>query len=120
MPHISLEYTENIQTIIKSDIFDKLITIIIQAAEVKYENCKSRAVKIKDYYIGSKNNNEGFVHLKIKILEGRTEKIKNKIAKKSLKTLKSYFKNTKVHNIQYSIEIQEMKKGNYFTTNREI
>ena len=54
MPHISLEYTENIQTIIKSDIFDKLITIIIQAAEVKNENCKSRAVKIKDYYIGIK------------------------------------------------------------------
>ena len=118
MPHISLEYTENIQTIIKSDLFDKLITIIIQAAEVKYENCKSRSVTIKDYYIGSKKNNEGFVHLEIKILEGRTEKIKNKIAQKSLKTLKSYFKNTKVHNIQYSVEIQEMKQGNYFTTNQ--
>ena len=112
MPHISLEYTENIQTIIKSDIFDKLTTIIIQAAEVKHENCKSRAVKIKDYYIGSKNNNEGFVHLKIKLLEGRTEKIKNQIAQESLKALKSYFNNTKAHNIQFSIEIQEMKQVN--------
>ena len=118
MPHISLEYTENIQTIIKSDLFDKLITIIIQAAEVKNKYCKSRAIKIKDFYIGSRNNNEGFVHLKIKILEGRTEKIKNQIAQKSLKALKSYFKNTRLHNIQYSIEIQEMKKGNYFTTNQ--
>ena len=68
----------------------------------------------------SKNNNEGFIHLKIKLLEGRTEKIKNQIAQKALIVLKSYFKNTKLHNIQYSIEIQEMKKGNYFTTNREI
>ena len=118
MPHISLEYTENIETIIKSDLFDKLITIIIQAAEVKYEHCKSRAVKINDFYIGSSNNNEGFVHLKIKILEGRTEKIKNQIAQESLKVLKSYFQNTKAHNIQYSIEIQEVKQGNYFTTNR--
>ncbi len=118
MPHISLEYTENIQTIIKSDIFDKLITIIIQAAEVKYENCKSRAMKIKDFYIGSRNDDEGFVHLEIKFLEGRTEKIKNQIAQESLKALKSYFKNNKVHNIQFSIEVQEMKQVNYFTTNR--
>ena len=120
MPHISLEYTENIQTIIKSDLFDKLINIIIKAAEVKYKHCKSRSIEIKNFYIGSRNNDEGFVHLEIKIMEGRTKKIKNQIAQKSLKTLKSYFKNTNIHNIQYSIEIQEMKKGNYFTTNRDI
>ena len=120
MPHISLEYTENIQTIITSDFFDQLFTIIMQAAKVKFENCKSQAIRIKNYHIGSRNKNEGFVHLNIKILEGRTEKIKKHIAQESLKALKSYFKNTKVHNIQYSIEIQEMKKGNYFTTNREI
>ena len=93
MPHISLEYTENIQTIIKPDLFDALIAIIIQATEVKNKHCKSRAIKIKNFYIGSRNYNEGFVHLEIKILEGRTEKIKNQIAQESLKALKSYFNN---------------------------
>ena len=117
MPHISLEYTENIQTIIKSDFFDQLLTIIIQSAGVKDANCKCRAIKIKNFHIGSKDKNEGFIHLEIKLLEGRAEKIKNKIALESLKILKSYFKNANEQNIQYSIEIHELKLENYFTSN---
>ena len=117
MPHISLEYTENILTIIKSDFFDQLFGIIIKAADVKLENCKSRSIKIKDFYTGSKNKDEGFVHLKIKILEGRTKKVKNQIAQKTLEILKLYFNNSIDHYIQYSIEIQEMKTDNYLTSN---
>ena len=120
MPHISLEYTENIQKKLKSDFFDQILTVIIQAAGVKAENCKSRAIKIKNFHIGTKNKNQGFVHLKIKILEGRTQNIKNQIANNSLKVLKSYFYNTNESNIQYSIEIQEMKLENYFTSNAII
>ena len=92
----------------------------MQAAKVKSENCKSQAIRIKNYHIGSRNKDEGFIHLKIKILEGRTEKIKNQIIHESLKSLKSYFENTTGHNIQYSIEIQEMKLENYFTSNWDI
>ena len=117
MPHISLEYSENIQTIINSDFFDQLQSVVIQAAKVKPENCKSRSIKIKSFHIGSKIKNEGFVHLKIKLLEGRTKKIKKQIAQESLKILKLHFNNTIDHNIQYSIEIQEMKLENYFASN---
>ena len=44
MPHVKLEYTENVQW--KNpiqDIFSKLQTVLIQHARVKPQNCKSRA-----------------------------------------------------------------------------
>ena len=52
MPHVKLEYTENVQW--KNpiqDIFSKLQTVLIQHARVKPKNCKSRATKLKDFYL---------------------------------------------------------------------
>ena len=116
MPHIRLEYTANIQTIISSELFDQLFKVIIQTAKVKSQNCKSRAIKITNFHTGSKNDSEGFVHLEVKILKGRSEEIRNQIGMKSLKVLQTYFKDNKsVEYIQYSMEIQEINPLNYFT-----
>ena len=47
MPHVKLEYTENVQW--KNpiqDIFPELQMVLIQHARVKPENCKSRAIEL--------------------------------------------------------------------------
>ena len=49
MPHVKLEYTENVQW--KNpiqDIFSKLQTVLIQHARVKSQNCNSRATELKN------------------------------------------------------------------------
>ena len=118
MPHLRLEYTENIKTNISPELFDNLINILIDNTTIKSDNCKNRAIKINNSNLDSKKNNRAFIHLEIIILEGRSEKVKQKIGKQSLKILKSYFNDSLNANFpQISLEIREMKQTNYFTTN---
>ena len=118
MPHIQIEHSSNIKTKINSVLFDNLIIILNKLANVKPENCKCKVLKIKEYYLGADKVKDGFINLNIKILEGRPKKIINQIGFESLEALKLFFQaNTKVKSIQYSIEIQEMKRTNYFTSN---
>ena len=86
MPHVKLEYTENVQW--KNpiqDIFSKLQTVLIQHARVKPENCKSRATELKDFYCTGKSNPGGFIHLEISLLSGRDKEVKTNIKDNILK-----------------------------------
>ena len=118
MPHLRLEHTINIESKISSALFDKLINVLTKNTSIKSINCKSRAIKINDFQLDSENGIKDFIHLEIIILEGRSEEIKQIIGRESLDLLKSYFQKISNENsIQISLEIREMKREDYFTTN---
>ena len=117
MPHLRLEHTIEISANATSDLFKKLVDILTDNTTIQSSNCKSRAIKIKNHHMGSKNHDD-FIHLDIILLEGRNNDVKQKIGEKALDLLKSYFQKTSNDNIpQISLEIREMKQNNYFTTN---
>ena len=118
MPHLRLEHTINIESKISCELFDKLVNVLIKNTSIKSYNCKNRAIKINNFHLDLENGNEGFIHLEIIILEGRSKKTKQKIGRESLDFLKSYFqKKSNESSLQISLEIREMKKEDYFTTN---
>jgi len=118
MPHVRIEHTDNIHTTDIADLFKSVQYILIKFADIKAENCKIRAIPLNNFHMESNNKKVGFVHLEINILEGRSEKIKNKIGEESLKVLKTYFiDNMLGDSIQCSIEIREIKRSDYFSTN---
>ena len=117
MPHIYLEHTKNIKTEIKYDLYETIILHLSKTINIKPKNCKCRSIERIKFYIGDIKA-KGFIHLTIKILEGRNEKKINNIGKQLLKLLQLYFKeDLKVNSFQLSVEIQEIKKTNYFTSN---
>ena len=117
MPHVKLEYTENVQW--KNpiqDIFSKLQAVLIQHARVKQENCKSRATELKDFHCAGKSHSGGFIHLEISLLSGRTEEVKTNIGKECSRIVQSFIENTA--EIQVSVELRDMDRNGYFTTNQ--
>jgi len=65
----------------------------------------------------SKKHND-FIHLDIMLLEGRSNDVKKTIGRETLDLLKDYFHKKSNDNIpQISLEIREINKNNYFTTN---
>ena len=117
MPHLKLEYTENVQW--KSpiyDIFSELQTVLIQYARVKPENCKSRATKLKDFHCAGKSHSGGFIHLEISLLSGRDEEVKTNIGKECRQIIQSFIDN--IADIQVSVELRNMDQNSYFTTNQ--
>ncbi len=117
MPHIKLEYTENVQW--KNpiqDIFPKLQTVLIQHARVKPENCKSRSMELKYFHCTGKSRLGGFIHLEISLLSGRTEEVKTNIGKECSQIIQSFIEN--IAEIQVSVELRDMDRNCYFTTNQ--
>ena len=117
MPHVKLEHTENIRW--KNpiqDIFPKLQTVLIQHARVKPENCKSRAMELKLFYCTGNSRSGGFIHLEISLLSGRTEEVKKNIGKECHQIIQSFIEN--IADIQVSVELRDMDRNGYFTTNQ--
>ena len=117
MPHVKLEYTENVQW--KNhiqDIFPELQTVLTQHAKVNPKNCKSRGTELKDFYCTDKNRSGGFIHLEISLLSGRTNEVKTNIGKECSRIVQSFIENRA--EIQVSVELRDMDQNSYFTTNQ--
>ena len=117
MPHIKLEYTENVNwNISVQEIFPKLQSVLIQHAKVKPENCKSRATQLKEYLSNIDGSLGGFTHLEISLLSGRSEAVKTKIGTECTQIIREFLED--VTQVQVSVEIRDMDQNNYFTTNQ--
>ena len=117
MPHIRLEHTIEVSTNLASNLFKKIVHILTTSTTIQSTNCKSRAIKINNFHMGS-NNHNNFIHLEIILLEGRSNEIKQKIGKEIIILLKDSFQqSSKNDDLQISVEIREMNKKHYFTTN---
>ena len=117
MPHVKLEYTENVEWNNPiQDIFHKLQTVLVQHTRVKSENCKSRAIELKDFHCAGTSHSGGFIHLEISLLSGRTKEVKTNIGKECSRIVQSFIENTA--EIQVSVELRDMDRNGYFTTNQ--
>jgi 5-carboxymethyl-2-hydroxymuconate isomerase len=116
MPHLTLEYSSNI----KEEkglrpLFQRLHNILVQIAKARLEDCKSRAVEHKQFYLGNGGSENAFVHVEILLAEGRSVKVRQEIGKKTLEVLESHFSQSLEDlNFQITIEIKEFPRKFYF------
>ena len=116
MPHLTLEYTSNVrQHVNLGELFSALHGVLAQVGGVSIENCKSRAVKHHDFYIGSGGSNKAFVHLGMTMLEGRPLALKQKVGENILRLLKDTYAASMVeHDLQITVEIRDIQRTTYF------
>ena len=116
MPQIVLEYTNNIDLDLDhNNLFSQIHKLIHKHAGIKIENCKSRVIKLDKYYIGDGKRQNAFIHLEIKILEGRSYQIKSELGNLTLKLLEKYFSEVKKDfDLQITIELIDIEKNSYF------
>ena len=116
MPHLTLEYTDNItQSINFKQVFSDLHRIMEETGGININNCKSRAVKLENYFIAGGEEDKAFVHLEIRFLEGRTTELKQVIGGKILEKLKEHYsKSIEDLDIQITVEIKDILRDLYF------
>lgn len=116
MPQITIQYTDNIKSLPDFDfLFSKAHQTINTIAGIKIENCKSRVIKLEKYFLGDGAGNQGFVHLEVKILEGRNNEIKSEIGNNLLEILKKQFvESNQLLALQITIEIIDIQKNCYY------
>ena len=116
MPQLILQYTANIdQEISFQDLFVKLHNILADIGGIKIDNCKSRAFKLDNYYIGRGETSNAFINLDIHFLEGRPQTFKKEIGSQILEALKEiYSQSISEFNLQITVEIKDIERDVYF------
>jgi 5-carboxymethyl-2-hydroxymuconate isomerase len=119
MPHIILEYTSNVDRPMNghSDLFAELHRVLVDILGVDAANCKSRAIRLGTYRVGEGEADAGFVHLEIKVMEGRPVERRREVGERCLAVLYHYFSRARQRlKLQITVHVEEMLRETYLKT----
>lgn len=116
MPHLVLEYSSNLsQKKHLEQLFPLLHQTVALISSANLESCKTRVIEQTSYYIGDGQTSNAFVHLEIRLAEGRTLLVKKDLGEKMLEILRLHFSNSlKDFHLQITVEVKEFQKNLYF------
>jgi 5-carboxymethyl-2-hydroxymuconate isomerase len=111
MPHLTLEYTDNLSFEIQP-LLSRLHTELVDTGAINLKGIKSRAVRHTEYRIADGNAEYAFVHVSLLIREGRPLETQNQAAQRIMTVLKETFRD-RIDNsfISLSVDIKEMRQG---------
>lgn len=93
MPHIIVEYTDNITA--QADIprlLKKINEVLISRAPLfPVGGIRSRAIELHDYYVADGTEDDAFVHVTLKIGAGRSEEDKKATCDEMFEMIKEHF-----------------------------
>ena len=116
MPHLVLQYSKNVdQDINFGELFSQLHEILANVGGVNLDACKSRAIGFENYCIAQGEANNAFVHLDVRIFEGRSVDLKQEIGRQILSLLREFYSpSIEKHNMQITVELQDIQRECYF------
>ncbi|GIO26531.1 5-carboxymethyl-2-hydroxymuconate Delta-isomerase [Ornithinibacillus bavariensis] len=122
MPHVTVEYTDNLRD--DGDIKGLLLkineTLIAEGDAFPIGGIRSRAIELKDYVIadGTGGNDDAFVHVTLKIGSGRPNEVKMAACDSLFRVLEEHFeKHFAERNIAISLELFEFMYPTYKKNN---
>jgi 5-carboxymethyl-2-hydroxymuconate isomerase len=111
MPHLSLEYSANVEFEIQP-LLARLHEAMVATGAVNMKGLKSRAMLREDYRIADGHEGYKYVHLNILIRDGRPLETQQEIAQRTMAVLADTFGHYFADDyISLSVDIKEMKAG---------
>ena len=111
MPHLTVEYTDNLSFEPQS-LLKRLHAEIIATGAVNLKGLKSRLIRHTQYHIADGNPDYAFVHVNLLIKEGRTVDVQKQIADRVMSVLETTLgERFKKSYLSLSVDIKEMRDG---------
>ena len=111
MPHLTLEYTDNLNFDVQP-LLARLHTEVVATGAINLKGIKSRAVRHTEYRIADGNKEYAFVHVSLLIREGRLIEIQQEAARRVMAVLKDAFGHRfEKGYLSLSVDIKEMREG---------
>ena len=116
MPILNFEFTDNLKIDEKIKLFLlETHNILVQEIKTDLRTCRSSIAKISDYVIGDGNPNNAYIILRIQMLPGRTDDIKNRLGKILLEKIHNDFSSEiKKYDTQVRVSLTETDKKHYY------
>ena len=111
MPHLTLEYTDNL-SFDAQPLLAHLHAELVATGAINLKGLKSRAVQRSEYRIADGNPEYAFVHVNLLIREGRPLKVQQDMAQRILNVLEKTFSDRfEKGYLSLSVDIKEMRTG---------
>jgi len=111
MPHLILEYTDNLQFDVQP-LLARLHAELVATGAVNLKGIKSRAIRHTEYRIADGNEEYAFVHVNLLIREGRPFEVQQDATQRVLEVLKEAFgERFETGHLSLSVDIKEMRDG---------
>ena len=116
MPILNFEFTDNLKIDAEIKLFLlETHNILVQEIKTDLRTCRSSIAKISDYVIGDGNLNNAYIILRIQMLPGRTDDIKNRLGKILLEKIHNDFSSEiKKYDTQVRVSLTETDKKHYY------
>lgn len=117
MPHIVLEYTENLEPVLDASTLLRKVHDALGATEgFELDRIKSRAVRLAQSLVGREESG-AFVHATVVFSQGRTAQLREQVGRSFLAilTAETQAKKSK-HQVLCSVEVRQFESAGYFTS----
>ncbi|WP_447507471.1 5-carboxymethyl-2-hydroxymuconate Delta-isomerase [Acinetobacter lactucae] len=116
MPHVVIDYSENLTGLNAKQLLEEINTTLIETELFSPEDIKSRARKDDVFLIGLGDSDQAYIHVKAYILSGRTAEQKQLMGEQLLAALsnKKYLQPEFHKEIQLCVELVDMPREDYF------
>ena len=113
MPHLTLEYTHNLDTLDTAGLLHALNVALVESGQFDEVDVKSRAVRLDCFAIGTSNEARAFVHARLALLSGRTPAVKADLSQRLLQVLQARCRPVAGLQIQLCAEILDIDRASY-------
>lgn len=120
MPHVIVEYTDNIKEEAQIGVLLKQInqSLIDSGGVFPIAGIRSRAIELKDYVVADGSEDDAFVHVALKIGGGRSEQELKQACDKLFEMIKAHFADLFAKRyLALSMEVEEFSRPTYKQNN---
>lgn len=121
MPHITVEYTDNIENEANiGDFLRKINESLISEGDAFSPGAiRSRAIKLTEYFVADgTGSDDAFVHVTMKIAPGRSEEVKKTACDHLFEMMQGHFNDLYVNRyLALSLELYEFGEGGTYKQN---
>jgi 5-carboxymethyl-2-hydroxymuconate isomerase len=111
MPHLTLEYTDNIDVDVQP-LLARLHEEVVATGAINLKGIKSRAIKHTQYRIADGDPDYAFVHVGLLIREGRPIEVQKDATRRVMKVLKETFGYLfETRKLSLTVDLKEMRDG---------
>jgi 5-carboxymethyl-2-hydroxymuconate isomerase len=111
MPHLTLEYTDNIDVDVQP-LLARLHEEVVATGAINLKGIKSRAIKHTQYRIADGDPDYAFVHVGLLIREGRPIEVQKDATRRVMKVLKETFGSLfEKRKLSLTVDLKEMREG---------
>jgi len=111
MPHLTLEYSDNLEVDVQP-LLARLHEEVVATGAINLKGIKSRAIKHTQYRIADGDPDYAFVHVGLLIREGRPIEVQKEATQRVMKVLRETFGHLfEARKLSLTVDLKEMRDG---------